>query len=262
MIPKIIHYVWVGDDKKPELVKKCIASWQQHCPDYQIMQWGNSSLKDITNAYVQQAFACKKWAFVSDYLRLYALKNFGGVYCDSDLEITNNIDQFLRDDFLTGYENYRGVISPMTALMAASENNDIISDLLSEYDNINFFVDGKMDLTTNVTRTASYFANRFALNEPYNGENITILKDKAILYPYYYFCTATSGKVNFAIHHFSGSWVEHYRREDVFSFLGYSFIKIKILQPFTNKPLPLATNEKVIFTLKNNKKSKYFIIKK
>ena len=94
MIPKIIHYVWVGNNEKPEIVLKCIESWKKYCPDFEIIEWNNDSLKEIDNKYVSQAFECKKWAFVSDYLRLYALKNFGGFYFDTDLEITNRLDNF------------------------------------------------------------------------------------------------------------------------------------------------------------------------
>ena len=85
MIPKIIHYVWVGSAPKSDLILKCIESWKKYCPDYKIREWNNDDVSRIDNAYVKEAFNCKKWAFVSDYLRLYALKTQGGFYFDSDL---------------------------------------------------------------------------------------------------------------------------------------------------------------------------------
>ena len=94
LIPNKIHYVWVGGKEKPDLVKKCIESWKKHCPDYEIIEWNDDVLKEIDNLYVKQAYENKKWAFVSDYLRLYALYNYGGFYFDTDLEITNSIDRF------------------------------------------------------------------------------------------------------------------------------------------------------------------------
>ena len=79
-IPKIIHYVWVGDGEKPELVERCIASWRRYAPDYQLVEWNNEKFHQTDNLYARQAFAAKKWAFVSDYLRLYALATQGGFY--------------------------------------------------------------------------------------------------------------------------------------------------------------------------------------
>ena len=110
MIPKMIHYVWVGDKEKPYIVNKCLETWKKYCPDYKIVEWDNNSLVNINNRYTEQAFKKKKYAFVSDYLRLYALYHFGGFYFDSDLELTHSIDEFVNYDFITGFENSNGVV--------------------------------------------------------------------------------------------------------------------------------------------------------
>ena len=101
MIPKIIHFVWVGDQPKSDLVLKCIATWKKYLPDYEIVEWGNDAFTKIENIYAQQAYENKKWAFVSDYLRLHALKYFGGFYFDTDLEITSDISEFRALDFVS-----------------------------------------------------------------------------------------------------------------------------------------------------------------
>ncbi|EKT54174.1 glycosyltransferase family 32 protein [Providencia burhodogranariea] len=103
MIPKIIHYIWVGDNQKPQFVLDCIATWKKYLPDYEIMEWGNECLKIIDNAYAHEAYENKKWAFVSDYIRLYALYKHGGIYLDTDVEVTKNFDDFLALDFFSGY---------------------------------------------------------------------------------------------------------------------------------------------------------------
>ncbi|MEN7470513.1 glycosyltransferase family 32 protein, partial [Providencia stuartii] len=90
MIPKIIHYIWVGNNPKPQFVLDCIETWKQHLPDYEIMEWGNDCLETINNTYVNEAIKNKKWAFASDYIRLYALYNYGGIYLDSDVEVTQS----------------------------------------------------------------------------------------------------------------------------------------------------------------------------
>ena len=208
MIPKIIHYVWVGNNPKPDLVLKCIESWKKYCPDYKIKEWNNNDISNITNIYVKEAFECKKWAFVSDYLRLYALKNIGGFYFDSDLEITQPIDKFRDKAFISGYENWHGEYSPITAFMGAEKDNNIISNLLKEYDNLHFIVNGKMNQTTNTIRISKYLQKTFNLKMPYNGMRETELCEKHIIYPSYYFCTPENNKENYAIHHFNGSWIE------------------------------------------------------
>ena len=260
-IPKIIHYVWVGNSPKSELVLKCIASWKQHCPDYEIMEWNDESLANIENNYVTEAYKAKKWAFVSDYLRLYALEKHGGVYCDSDLEITQNIDEFLTNDFFTGYERIEQHDWPITALMGSAKNNRIVKDLLSEYKSIHFVVDGVMDMTTNTSRISKYFANNFDLKEPYSGDQISPLGEIGAIYPSHYFCKPESGKNNYSIHHFSGSWIDPYRRKERFSLLGFSIVVMKKNKGASSNELPFEDGEKIIWGFSRNKRKKVFLVK-
>ena len=86
-IPKIIHYCWFGKGKKSELIEKCIASWKKYLPDYKIIEWNESNFDINSNIYCKEAYENKKYAFVSDYVRLYAVYNYGGIYFDTDLEV-------------------------------------------------------------------------------------------------------------------------------------------------------------------------------
>ena len=146
-IPKIIHYVWVGDKEKPDSVYKCIESWKKFCPDYEIIEWNNEKFKKIKNPYSTQAFENKKWAFVSDYIRLYALYNYGGIYLDTDVEITQNIDKFLVHDFVSGFEKWENIFSPITAFMGSKKENFAIHHFngswLDSYHRKNLFSIGK-----------------------------------------------------------------------------------------------------------------------
>ena len=103
-IPKIIHYCWFGGKPKPELAQKCIKSWKKFCPDYEIMEWNESNF-DVTTAplYVQQAYCLKRWAFVSDYVRLKALVEMGGVYMDTDVEVIKPLDPYLHHEAFAGF---------------------------------------------------------------------------------------------------------------------------------------------------------------
>ena len=250
MIPKIIHYVWVGNSEKPELVLNCIESWKKYCPDYEIIEWNNDSLSTINNKYVSQAFECKKWAFVSDYLRLYALKKFGGFYFDTDLEITHNIDEFLDKNFVAGFEEYNRKVAPMTALIGAEKNNKIISDLLSEYDNIEFIKNGNMDTTTNVTRVTKYFENKYNYKKTNIADEKLELDEKSIIYPVYYFCIKKEGKINYSIHHYNGSWVDGYSRKNIFNFGRSKIVRFRRRKKISNTNFPLLKNEKITNKIK------------
>ena len=87
-IPKIIHYCWFGKTSLPEDAQRCIASWKKFCPDYEIAEWNETKINlSALPLYVQQAYAAQKWAFVADYVRLYALIRYGGVYMDTDAAV-------------------------------------------------------------------------------------------------------------------------------------------------------------------------------
>ncbi|WP_255619379.1 hypothetical protein [Photorhabdus antumapuensis] len=124
---------------------------------------------------------------------------------DSDVEVTNNLDQFLHLDFFSGYENYGGHYYPITAIMGDKAGNSIIVDLLSYYKDANFETSNGLDLETNTARISRYFSEKFGLQEPYDGSQATQLHDKSISYPSYYFCTPEHELENFSIHLFNGS---------------------------------------------------------
>lgn len=214
-IPKIIHYVWVGPAPKPQMVLDCIESWKKFCPDYEIREWGDAELMKIGNRYAIEAFQHRKWAFASDVLRLYALKEYGGVYVDSDLRITAPIDKFLDNKFFTGFENYHGNISAVTALMGAEKGNELISDMLAEYDGKTFVrSDGTLDLdTTNTLRISQYFGEKFGLQPPYDGSRTVELAPGMTIFPSWFFCTPEEGRENYSMHLFNGSWLNSYDRK-------------------------------------------------
>ena len=150
MIPKIIHYCWFGRNPLPELAQKCIASWKKYCPDYQIIEWNEDNFDINCNAYVKEAYEAKKWAFVSDVARLYALVEMGGIYMDTDVEVLKPLDSLLKYEAVSGFESETAI---PTGLMAACKGQKLFVELLHEYDTIHFKrSDGSLDLTTNVTR--------------------------------------------------------------------------------------------------------------
>lgn len=104
MIPKIIHYCWFGGKPLPKLAKECIKSWKKYCPDFEIKEWNEKNSPLNLFPFVEDAVKAKKWAFVSDVIRLYALASEGGIYMDTDVELLKPLTPFLAHHAFTGYE--------------------------------------------------------------------------------------------------------------------------------------------------------------
>ena len=208
MIPKIIHLAWVGGGSKPRMVLDCIESWRKFCPDWEIREWDASKIEAMNNRFANEAFENRKWAFASDVLRLHVLKEFGGVYLDSDIVVTAPLERFLDDRFFMSFEKWNGEISIGGWLMGAEKGNEIISDLLAEYDDIPFVMpDGSFDTTTNTARITKYFAEKFGFYPPYNHMQTAELSPGSMIYPSHFFCTPVKGKENYTIHLFNGEWI-------------------------------------------------------
>lgn len=151
MIPKIIHYCWFGKGAVPELVERCIASWKMHMPDWEYRLWSEDNF-DIpsTPKYVQEAYAAKKYAFVSDYVRIWALEREGGLYMDVDFEVYKPFDDLMEQyDAFAGYEGSKR--NPvMMGVIAAKAHHPWIQGMMQTYESRVFLkTDGSLDMTPN-----------------------------------------------------------------------------------------------------------------
>ena len=208
-IPKIIHYCWFGRGQKPELAEKCIASWKENCPDYIIKEWNEDNFDLDSNLYVRQAYDSRKFAFVTDFVRLFALYHEGGIYMDTDVEVLKPLDVFLTHRAFSSFENNNK--SP-PGLMAAEAGNPWIKDLLDEYTDLSFLdADGSMDLTPNVERITNLTLRKYGLNPVSSYQDLA--GGIVTMYPHDYFCPKDwqTGNINLTenshtIHHFAGSW--------------------------------------------------------
>ena len=147
MIPKKIHYCWFGRNPKPKLAEKCIRSWKRYCPDYEIIEW-NEDNYDLSSAplYVSQAYEAKKWAFVSDYVRLDVVYQHGGIYLDTDVEVIQKLNSFLRDSVYFGFEDEQNVNTGVG--FGAEKGSPILLEMMEEYNGLSFFLsDGNYDRT-------------------------------------------------------------------------------------------------------------------
>ena len=99
MIPKIIHYCWLSDEPFPKKIRKCMETWKNTHPDYEIVRWSTKNFDINSIPYVKEAFEARKWAFAADYIRMYALYTQGGIYLDSDVILLKRFDDFLNNSF-------------------------------------------------------------------------------------------------------------------------------------------------------------------
>lgn len=153
MIPKIIHYCWFGGKEKSKTIQKYINSWKTILPDYEIVEWNEHNFPVDSYIYSKQAYELKKYAFVSDVARLYALYNYGGIYLDTDIEILKPIDSLLNYNLVASWESNSLL---MTAFMAASKGNEIVFDFLNMYSTLSYIEDnGELNQTANTVRFTS-----------------------------------------------------------------------------------------------------------
>ncbi len=150
MIPKTIHYCWFGRGEMPELEKECIASWRHHMPDWDYKLWNEDKFDVNQIPYTREAYAAKKYAFVSDYVRLWALFNEGGLYLDVDFMVYMSFDDLLHWKAFAGFEGSKH--SPLMMGVVASEPRGAwVKEQLEAYQGRHFVkTDGTLDLTTNV----------------------------------------------------------------------------------------------------------------
>ena len=150
MIPYKIHYCWFGRGKISQLAEDCIASWHEHMPDWEYKLWNENNFDVNTLPYTQEAYNAGKYAFVSDYVRLWALKREGGLYIDVDFEVYKPFDDLLHLKAFAGIEGSKR--NPVMMGVCASEaDGEWVSEMMEAYRNRHFLKpDGTLDLTTNV----------------------------------------------------------------------------------------------------------------
>lgn len=147
MIPKIIHYCWFGGNPLPDEYKGYIETWKKFCPDYEIREWNESNFDVNQNTYCKEAYAAKKWAFVSDYARLKIIFENGGIYLDTDVEVLKDLSPLISDDI--GFIGFQNQEEANTGLgFAAAPNNICIGKMLELYEKRHFNIGNEeYDLT-------------------------------------------------------------------------------------------------------------------
>lgn len=206
MIPKIIHYCWFGRGKMPKIAKKCIRSWKRLCPDYQIIEWNEENFNIESIVWTKQAYQAKKYAFVADYVRLYVLKNYGGVYLDIDQELIKPVDPFME------HRGFGGFMCPNAITMGVigfEKEHPVVNRLFDYYKGKSYVVNGEQQLLPNTDwSTDILIENGLVLNNKYQ-----VLPHDFHIFPQTYFCPTScistedcSSKDTVSLHHWAMTW--------------------------------------------------------
>ena len=207
MIPKIIHFCWIGGTDIPEDVNRCIDTWKKFLPDYEIMRWSEENFDVNIIPYTKEAYEAGRYAFVSDYIRLFALYNYGGIYMDTDVEVLKNLDPLLQNHAFTGFEDTDRISA---WLFGSEKNNPLFKEFIDSYSERHFVKsDGSFDLTPNpVPITQKLTEHGLLLNNQYQE------LDFITIYPMDYFCPYNPyregknlfTKNTYMNHLFNGTW--------------------------------------------------------
>lgn len=219
MIPKKIHYCWFGRNSKPKMAEKCIKSWKRYCPDYEIIEWNEDNFDiSATPLYVRQAYEAKKWAFVTDYVRLQVVYVYGGIYLDTDVELKKNLDFLLNNNAYFGFESTARIATGLG--FGAEKGSHILWDMMVDYHGIPFLLEGgTYDLTPCPQRNTEVFL-RYGLQL---NNSVQMLEGNILILSTEYLCPIdyetkikkfTSQTVS--VHWFDASWKseEERMRED------------------------------------------------
>ena len=234
MIPKVIHYCWFSGEDFPPFVNKCINTWKKVLPEYRLRLWDSDSIKELieTVPFVREAYKARKWAFVTDYVRLYALYTEGGIYMDTDVKVMRSFNEFLHYGFFTSHElqprffekseqekiddkgrplSFDVFIEGMGiqgAIMGAIKGHPFLRDCLEYYNNLTFDLDKHTTadyvIGKQISRIAANdYGYRYTDEEQHLVSDMCIMRSDIIVGNMLYL-----KPYSYAIHLCNGSWVE------------------------------------------------------
>lgn len=201
MIPKKIHYCWFGNNPKPPIAEFCIQSWKKFNPDFEIIEWNENNFDINLNPFTQEAYNKKKWAFVADVARVYALFNHGGFYLDTDMEMRGPLSDFTHESAICGFEIKN---LPYSAFWAIEKGHILGEKMLAHYN------ESKFEEIPNTHVFSKLLVDEFGADP--EKDIFQKLKYNVSLYPSNYF--SLDLPLNYVTHHFSGSWHDSWTAQE------------------------------------------------
>ena len=227
MIPKIIHYCWFGRNPKSENVLRYIKTWKEKMPDYEIKEWNEDNFDVNYNDFTKEAYYAKKYAFVSDVARLYALVKEGGIYLDTDIIVLKRFpDEFLSYKGFAGFEHERYI---GTGIMACERDNEVIRAFLESYSSRHFFRGIRFCMMPNVR----YFTELLKAKGLLCNNTLQEI-DGFKLFPQDVFCCKDcrtmelyNNENSLSVHDFAGLWLD--KRIGLWSKVGKRLHELKVV---------------------------------
>lgn len=215
LIPKKIHYMWLGGNPLPDKLQKCIDTWERFCPDYEIIRWDESNYDVRKNQFVSQAYENKKYGFVPDYARIELLYDHGGIYLDTDIELQRNLDELLYQEAFCSVEKWQVLnFGGCSGAVKGHKSLEPFIDVWSKRSLVRH--DGTLD-----SISSGLIDTSVALNAGYaiSGRNQTVMGMNIYTYDYFHPYDYMSGKLEktsdtFSIHHFNGGWLDEKAKAD------------------------------------------------
>ena len=239
-VPKVIHYCWFGKNPKPQVIQDCIASWKKYCPNYEIKEWNEDNYNINKNTYTQLAYSSKKYAFLTDYVRLDILYTYGGIYMDTDVKLLKTIDDLVEKGNFMSFEKVGRV---NTGVGFASEKGNKIVKENKEYYERHSFINKKGEFDPEIcVKITTRILEKHGLD--YTQNRIQKIDDM-IVYPSEYFSPKKMGtqKITLTnntrgIHLYASSWYKgskllkkiNYRLIPFKEFVKYRILKRKLYE--------------------------------
>ncbi len=253
MIPKKIHYCWFGRGEMPKLMKKCLKSWKKYCPDWEIILWNEDNFDVNSTLWTKQAYEARKYAFVSDYVRLKALYEMGGVYLDTDVELVQPIDHFLEHAAFSGFESEKIV---QTGVIGAQKEHRVIGSWLDYYTDRTYLIDGEPVMVPNVSHiTEDLLARGLVMNDQKQ------VIDEMVIYPQTWFCPLSAVSIErkitkntHALHYFTSTWRTDKAKKDfarVKRHQKWWYRSLEWLRYLPNRVIRKVFGDKAMDNLKN-----------
>jgi len=230
MIPKVLHYCWFSGDPFPTKVEECLASWKEHLPDYSFRLWDKTSLEELGADYLKEALAKEKWACAADYVRLYALYQYGGVYLDTDVLLFHSLNPMLQSAAFIGKESsihFEGRLSSQyltSHCFGAEKGHPFVKDCLDYFEGRHFVqsTNERLPLSLRIAPVflpyiQSEVARVYGYDEKPSAQGVQRCKDGLVIYPSNFFDAQNITNETFCKHLALGSWRDRKSAEPIYN---------------------------------------------
>ncbi len=208
-IPKVIHYCWFGGKEIPDFLKRCMGSWAEKCPDYEIKRWDETNFDVSKYLFTKQAYEKGRYGFVSDVARLDILYNHGGIYMDTDVKLIKPFGNLINCKGFVGTEKWGNINSG--GGIGAVPHHPMIKEMLDYRAGFSFFHDdGTLNIETNgLYETIPFLKRGCRVDNTFQTINDMAVYPASVFHPYDYMsCEERITENTISIHYFHGGWMD------------------------------------------------------